>query len=260
MPTLIELETLEENIALCKRLNLDFVEINMNMPQFQPDKLSADYLNRLKEEHGIFFTFHLAEDIDVGHFNEGIRNAYLKVIEDSLSLLKAIDSPVLNMHMLKGIHFTLPHEKVYLYDQYREAYMSSIHRLRDLVSKSLKGSKTKVMLENMGDFDRGFLQESVSYLLEAPVFRLTYDIGHNHMSGDHDAPFLKANQSAIKHYHIHDATRQKDHLALYEGELDIDGFLNRASKTGATAVIEVKTIAALERSIKRLETRRKAVS
>ncbi|GAU78484.1 hypothetical protein [Fusibacter sp. 3D3] len=30
MPTLIELDTLEDNVKLCKSLGLDFVEINMN--------------------------------------------------------------------------------------------------------------------------------------------------------------------------------------------------------------------------------------
>ncbi len=35
MPTLIELNTLEDNAKLCKELGLDFIEINMNLPQFQ---------------------------------------------------------------------------------------------------------------------------------------------------------------------------------------------------------------------------------
>ena len=32
MPTLIENKTLEDNIALCKRLGLKFIELNMNFP------------------------------------------------------------------------------------------------------------------------------------------------------------------------------------------------------------------------------------
>lgn len=34
MPTLIQCESLEECIALCKELGLDFIEINMNLPQY----------------------------------------------------------------------------------------------------------------------------------------------------------------------------------------------------------------------------------
>ena len=32
MPALIELDTIEQNIDLCKYLNLDFIELNMNFP------------------------------------------------------------------------------------------------------------------------------------------------------------------------------------------------------------------------------------
>ena len=39
MPTLIENSTLEDNIALCKELGLSFVELNMNFPEYQIDKM-----------------------------------------------------------------------------------------------------------------------------------------------------------------------------------------------------------------------------
>ena len=39
MPTLIEQETLEETVKLCKDLGLDFVELNMNLPQYQVEIL-----------------------------------------------------------------------------------------------------------------------------------------------------------------------------------------------------------------------------
>ena len=40
MPTLVELANLKENLLLCKELGFDFIEINMNLPSFQPDKLA----------------------------------------------------------------------------------------------------------------------------------------------------------------------------------------------------------------------------
>ena len=39
MPTLIENQTLEDNIALCKELDLCFLELNMNLPEYQVDRL-----------------------------------------------------------------------------------------------------------------------------------------------------------------------------------------------------------------------------
>ena len=47
MPTLIENKDLGENIALCKELDLQFVELNMNMPQFQTDSLEESRLAKL---------------------------------------------------------------------------------------------------------------------------------------------------------------------------------------------------------------------
>ena len=39
MPTLIELAGLEENAKLCNGLGLKFIELNMNLPQYQVESL-----------------------------------------------------------------------------------------------------------------------------------------------------------------------------------------------------------------------------
>lgn len=45
MPTLIENDTLEDNAKLCNELGLQFVELNMNLPQFQNDVINVDFFN-----------------------------------------------------------------------------------------------------------------------------------------------------------------------------------------------------------------------
>ncbi len=57
MPTLIELDTLEDNVMLCDELGLDFLEINMNFPQYQLDKLDVNELNDFAEEIWYFLHF-----------------------------------------------------------------------------------------------------------------------------------------------------------------------------------------------------------
>ena len=47
MPTLIEPSTLEDCAKLCAELGLDFIELNMNMPQYQLDKIDVDYLKSI---------------------------------------------------------------------------------------------------------------------------------------------------------------------------------------------------------------------
>ncbi|GFH95222.1 hypothetical protein IMSAGC003_01763 [Lachnospiraceae bacterium] len=44
MPTLIELPEVEDCAALCAELGLQFVELNMNMPQFQTGSLEESRL------------------------------------------------------------------------------------------------------------------------------------------------------------------------------------------------------------------------
>ena len=62
MPTLIENHNLEENIALCKELKLQFIELNMNFPLYQIPRLEKiDYLTELAEKNDIYFTIHLDE-------------------------------------------------------------------------------------------------------------------------------------------------------------------------------------------------------
>lgn len=38
MPTLIENRTFGDNVKLCKDLGLNFIELNMNFPEYQIDK------------------------------------------------------------------------------------------------------------------------------------------------------------------------------------------------------------------------------
>lgn len=86
MPTLIECEDIKQNAALCKELELDFVEINMNLPQFQIDRIDCIYYRRLMEEHNIFFTLHLPESFNIADFDPNVRSAYIQTTIDSINL------------------------------------------------------------------------------------------------------------------------------------------------------------------------------
>ena len=63
MPALIEIDSLEESAALCRELGLSFIELNMNFPEYQADRLeNTDSLIRLAEDAGIYYTIHLDEN------------------------------------------------------------------------------------------------------------------------------------------------------------------------------------------------------
>ena len=90
MPTLIEFDTIEENAAFARDLGLDFIELNMNLPQFQPNAIDVDRLKELSEEYGVFFTIHLDENLDPCDFNENVSEAYFKTVKETVQIAKAV--------------------------------------------------------------------------------------------------------------------------------------------------------------------------
>lgn len=253
MPQLLELKDIEENVHLCEKLGLDFVELNANLPTCQPDRLNVRYLNRLKLQYGVNFTIHLPEDIDLGHFNRRERAAYLKIIEESIGVADRLGIKVLNLHMNTGIHFTLPEQTVELYEAYKKEYLDNIKACKEAIDLYLGGTGIKIAIENTGILNRPHIQEAVEILLKGDRFCLTWDVGHDYCHPGCDQPFIINHIDKVKHVHLHDAIEQKDHLPLYTGAIDLDEKLQLVEKNNPTVVIEVKTKEALIHSVARLK-------
>lgn len=255
MPTLIEFDSLEENAEFCNEIGLDFIEINMNLPQYQPNKLNIENLLSIQKDKNIFFTFHLPEDINIAHLNEKIRKVHWDIIMETIDIMKAIKSPLMNIHILEGIHFKLPDKSIFLYERYIDEYIDIMNEFRKEVDKQLKDSSIKVAIENMGIYDREFTRRAVSKLLESDTFGLTWDIGHDYSSGNNDRDFIMTNLSKLVHMHIHDAIENRCHLVLYSGDMNIDKKLELAKSKSLTSVIETKTVEGLRASVAELRSR-----
>lgn len=68
MPTLIGLPNIEDFVALCSKLGLQFVELNLNLPQYQPISINTDRLGKIASEYDIYFTMYLDEKLNVSDF------------------------------------------------------------------------------------------------------------------------------------------------------------------------------------------------
>lgn len=249
MPTLIENKDLEENIALCRELGLQFIELNMNFPLFQVTQLErTDELNRLAAENGIYFTIHLDENVNVCDFNPLVADAYRETVERMLRVAKTIGAPLLNMHMNPGIKVTLPDRKVHLFAEYRKEYMESFARFCEMCERVAGDSGTKVCIENTDGFT-DFEKEAIDYLLQSEIFALTWDIGHSHTCGDIDEPFLMERKDRLYHFHIHDGLGNKNHQTLGTGEIDLKQRIGIAQAAGCRCVVETKTVEALRQSV-----------
>jgi len=70
-------------------------------------------------------------------------------------------------------------------------------------------------------------------------------------------PFILENKEKLQHFHIHDGseTPAKNHLALGDGNINIEERITLAKECNARCVLETKTIAALEKSVEWLKQR-----
>lgn len=248
MPALIELRSLEDCARLCRELGLQFVEWNMNLPQCQPERMEAAVLRRIREQYGIYFTLHLDENLNPCDFNPRVARAYIRTAEDAIALAKELEMPILNMHLSKGVYFTLPDRKIFLFDQYRERYLSDLRTFRDRCEAAVGAADVKICVENSDGFT-DFQLEALDLLLESPVFALTFDIGHNHSIGGTDEPPILERRTRLVHFHFHDAQGKKNHLPLGTGEIDIPKNLALAESCGGRIVLETKTVSGLRESV-----------
>ncbi len=248
MPTLIETETLEDCAQLCRELGLRFIELNMNLPQYQLDQICAKTLLESAKRYGIYYTIHLDEGLNVTDLNRRVAEAYRETVYETIELAVGLGCPILNMHLSPGVHFTLPDRKVCLFEQYRQRYLEDMGSFRDECQRRIGGRDVTICVENSGGY-QSFQLAGLDLLLESPVFGLTYDIGHDHCAGGVDGPEILVRGARLRHMHVHDAMGAKDHLPLGSGELPLGDHLALAQAQGCRVVLETKTIQGLRQSV-----------
>ncbi len=263
MPTLIENRTLLENAALCSSLGLQFIELNMNFPEYQTDRLEeTDELLDLADRFRLYYTIHLDENLNIADFNRIVTDAYLETVRRTIGVGKKLlclrdrygdpAQPLpLNMHMNHGIYITLPDRKVQMYERDFDTYMKSFEVFRGRCEEWIGDSGLLITIENTDGF-RDYEKKAVEYLLESPKFGLTWDIGHSKAVGEKDLQFILQHQDRIVHFHIHDGseTPPRNHLALGDGEIDLGERLRLAARRNARCVLETKTVEALRQSVR----------
>ena len=262
MPTLVENRTLQENVDLCSRLGLRFIELNMNFPEYQIDVLEqTGPLLDEADAAGIYYTVHLDENLNIADFNRLVTDAYLETVRRTIAVTRTLlplrdkygntDHPLtINMHMHHGIYITLPDRKVQMYDRNLDRYLEDCRRFRDLCEEWIGGAPIRIAVENTDGF-RSYEQKAVDLFLESPCFGLTWDIGHSKAVGEKDMPFIMERGDRLIHFHIHDGSEQppRNHLALGDGVIDLPARLRLAESRHSRCVLETKTIRALEQSV-----------
>jgi len=249
MPTLIENKSLSESAILCEELGLNFVELNMNLPQFQVESIGKiQELSEIAKRHHIYYTIHLDENMNICDFNQAVVNAWLDTVTSTIQVAKKLQIPILNMHMNNGVYFTLPQKRVYLFEEYKDSYLQKLKEFRDICDVEIGNDNILISIENTEGY-MPFQKEGIELLLESKVFSLTWDIGHSHSANKLDEEYIISKLDRLKHFHIHDAIGNRNHLTLGSGEIDLNSKIELANNNNCRCVVETKTVEALRASI-----------
>ncbi|MCX7921019.1 MAG: sugar phosphate isomerase/epimerase [Clostridia bacterium] len=253
MPTLIQLQSLSDTVDLCKELGLEFIELNMNMPQYCPETLDPYRVGKLSNKSGMEFTLHLPEEIDLASFHYQIREGHLSRCKEALEWSAKAGVKLVNMHINSGVFFTLPDSKVWIYGKYETQFITNlIASLSELIELSQKHN-IKLCFENAGNFHLPHIENALDYLARREGFGLTWDTGHDAKSGYKERDILLRHRRKIAHMHLHDFDGISDHQVLFTGSINIKEMLAFAYSQNIRVVIETKTADALAKSISKLK-------
>ena len=250
MPTLIGKRSILGNVFLCKELGLDFIELNMNLPYCMPNSNTSYELLKIRKEYGIEFTLHFPEDIDFGCFYEEIRQANIRLFKNIATWGAEFGVKKINIHLNPGIYFTLPDEKIFVYEKNSELFMENLIDSLSQVVQIAKPLGILVCIENMQI--KGFVEETFKKLASVPDVYFTWDVGHDAMWGYKIEKIYTKYPHKVKHMHLHDYNGKSDHQPLFTGEISLEERLKFAYENDLTVVIETKTQAALKQSLEAL--------
>lgn len=255
MPTLVEYGRLEENLELCRRLGLEFVEINMNLPVCNPEVTGAAELLRLKREYGVELTVHLPEELDLGSIHGAMRRGHVQRCKEAVAWASGAEIEILNLHLNPGVYFTLPDRKIWIYEAHQEMFLANLTASYAELYPYAREKGVLLCIENACNFHLPFIREGLARLSAFPEFSLTWDVGHDAKTGFAEEPVIAGYLDRLKHMHLHDFDGKQDHARLYTGQVPVDDRLRLAEKKGIRAVVEVKTSEALEDSIRSVRGR-----
>jgi sugar phosphate isomerase/epimerase len=236
MPQLYEYDTIEDNLILCQKLGLDFIELNLNFGYCRKE-MEEGTVAALLKKYNVEATLHFYDEADMGSYQEVV-DAYLIHLERYATLGEGYIKQI-NMHLIPGPVVTISGVKNYIYekeyDEYIERLVTNFKKAETICAKH----NIKMVIENTDNIP-SYTTKTYHDLLKNN-FKFCYDIGHDHLSNDIVWNLLKEIDLPFNEFHIHDACdRKKCHLALGDGILDVAKFKRLAEKNNAYVVLEVK--------------------
>lgn len=229
-PSLIEFNSVEENIEFGKFLGFDFLELNLNLPYVQEYLLSSNV-----PDPRLTYTLHFFDEADFGLYNE-VAEAYISLLDQYLSKSHSYIKQV-NIHLNVGPIVTIAGVKNYIYNIYYNEYIKRLKTNLSKVQAICDKYSVKLVIENILSLD--FICKTFK-LLDSD-YSFTYDYGHDMTSGSNLYDYFINNLDKFREVHFHDSTKTQCHLALGEGNADIDKTYNLIKDKIEYILLEVKS-------------------
>jgi len=245
MPVLAECTSVGECIDVCRRLKLDFIELNADFAYCLPGKIDWATLRNCRD---IFFTVHLSETVEVGALYEPARKFAVELVKDLAGQYnKNGGIKKFNLHLDQGVFQTLPQGRVFMFEKYKDDYLASINKSLKELSDFAVENRIEFCFENVNT--PPYVLEAFSLVIKYPNLFYTLDIGHNARYGGTAEPFFMKTPSKVKHMHLHDWDGVHDHCELGTGIINVRKYLDFAKTHDITVDIEVKREKELAKSV-----------
>ena len=247
MPILFEYNTIQENIELAKKLDLDFIELNLNFSYCRTELENNKELYKQLQYANLETTIHFYDEADMATYDE-VFNGYFSLLKKYLKRTKKLNTKILNVHLNEGPVVTISGNKNYIYDKEYDVYIERLIRNLRKVEKECNKYNIKLVIENI--IIPPYLEKTY-YRLIKEGFNFNYDIGHDHTYYDVLKRISSETKMNFLEFHIHDSTKTKCHLELGTGELDLDYYKDMAKDS--YVVLEVKSSSDLINSVEKMK-------
>lgn len=240
MPSLVEFNSIKENVEFAKKNGLKFVELNMDLP----------YCQKMKDldQYNFSFTMHVSEKVNVAELNDSLRKAYLKEALREIKLGIKNHIKRFTIHIDSGVYFTLPDGKFFLNEKYSKIYQKNFEKSVKVLDQFAEENDVLINFENTKI--QSFTKLAVEVIKKYPHIGFTLDIGHNEKNGDKAYPLFYPT-GKIRHIHMHDMDGKNDHLAIGTGIIDFKKYKDLFKDN--YVVIEVKQSNELTTSIETIK-------
>jgi sugar phosphate isomerase/epimerase len=209
----------------------DLIEVMDEGPHFITDTgLFAGYSQKIV----IHAPFH---GINIASIFEPVRRASVHVTAECFAIAGELGAPV------------VVHPGYYAWEQEKVAADRQFAKSHRELDRAAREHGVTFLFENMGNMNFFNLRTPAALPLIGKT-GLALDTGHANLNGCL-GEFLAL---PFRHMHVHDNAGKADtHSALGEGNIDFAPVFAARERTGATAVLEMRDFAAVEKSLRALE-------